>query len=58
MAIDENQEVQELGAQEAKQVRDEAKKCLRHASFQLDKAEYEVDEYLKDFTPARIPIRR
>jgi hypothetical protein len=36
----------ELRAQEAKRVRDEAKKCLRHASFQLGKAAYEIDEYL------------
>jgi hypothetical protein len=30
----------------------------RHASFQLGKAAYEIDEYLKDFSTARIPIRR
>ena len=39
-------------------MRDEAKLCLRHASFQLGKAAYEIDEYLKDFSTARIPIRR
>jgi hypothetical protein len=33
------------------------KKCLRHASFQLGKAAYEIDEFLKDFNIARIPIR-
>jgi len=31
----------------------EAKKCLRHASLQLGKAAYEIDEYLKDFSTAR-----
>ena len=39
-------------------MRDEAKKCLRHASFQLCKATYEIDEYLKELSTARIPIRR
>ena len=33
--MDEDLEMQELRAQEARRVRDEAKKCLRHASFQL-----------------------
>ena len=56
--MDEDKEMAELRAQEAKRVRDEAKKCLRHASFQLGKAAYEIDEYLKDFSTARIPIRR
>ena len=56
--MDEDEEMAELRAQEAKRVRDEAKKCLRHASFQLGKAAYEIDEYLKDFNTARIPIRR
>ena len=56
--MDEDEEMAELRAQEAKRVRDEAKKCLRHASFQLGKAAYEIDEYLKDFSTARIPIRR
>jgi len=36
---------------------DESKRCLRHASLQLGKAAYEIDEYLKDFSTARIPIR-
>jgi len=54
----EHEEMAELKAQEARRVRDEAKKCLRHASFQLGKAAYEIDEYLKDFSTARIPIRR
>jgi hypothetical protein len=52
--MDDDEEVAELRAQEAKRVRDEAKKCLRHASFQLGKAAYEIDEYLKDFSIARI----
>ena len=39
-------------------MRDEAKKCLRHASFQLGKAAYEIDEYLKEFSTVRIAIRR
>ena len=56
--MDEDEEMEQLRAQEAKRVRDEAKKCLRHASFQLGKAAYEIDEYLKDFSTARIPIRR
>jgi hypothetical protein len=56
--MDEDEEMAELRAQEGKQVRDEAKKCLRHASFQLGKAAYEIDEYLKEFSTARIPIRR
>ena len=56
--MDEDEEIQELKAQEARRVRDEAKKCLRHASFQLGKAAYEIDEYLKEFSTARIPIRR
>ena len=54
--MDEDKEMAELRAQEAKRVRDEAKKCLRHASFQLGKAAYEIDLYLKDFSTARIPI--
>ena len=56
--MDEDEEMEELRAQEARRVREEAKKCLRHASFQLGKAAYEIDEYLKDFSTARIPIRR
>jgi len=55
--MDEDEEMAELKAQEARRVRDEAKKCLRHASFQLGKAAYEIDQYLKDFSTARIPIR-
>ena len=58
MDEDEDEEMAELRAQEAKRVRDEAKKCLRHASFQLGKAAYEIDEFLKEFSIARIPIRR
>ena len=55
--MDEDEEMAELKAQEARRVRDEAKKCLRHASFRLGKAAYEIDQYLKDFSTARIPIR-
>ena len=58
VAMDEDEEMAEIKAQEAKRVRDQSKKCLRHASFQLGKAAYEIDEYLKDFSTARIPIRR
>jgi len=54
----EDEQMAKLRAQEAKQVKDEAKKCLWHASFQLGKAAYEIDEYLKNFSTARIPIRR
>jgi len=56
--MDQDDDMSELRAQEARRVRDEAKKCLRHASFQLGKAAYEMDEFLKDFNTARIPIRR
>ena len=31
--MDEDEEMAELKAQEARRVREEAKKCLRHASF-------------------------
>ena len=51
--MDEDEEMAELRAQEARRVREEAKKCLRHASFQLGKAAYEIDEYLKEFSTAR-----
>ena len=56
--MNEDEEMAELRAQEARRVRDKAKKCLRHASFQLGKAAYEIDEYLKEFSTARIPNRR
>ena len=56
--MDEHEEMEQLRLQEARRARDEAKKCLRHASFQLGKAAYEIDEYLKDFNTARTPIRR
>ena len=56
--MNEDEDMAELRAQEAKRVRDEAKKCLRHASFQLGKAAYQIDEYLKEFSTVRIPIRR
>ena len=58
VAMDQDEEMAELRAQEAKRVRDQAKKCLRHASFQLGKAAYEIDKYLNEFSTARIPIRR
>lgn len=56
--MNEDDDMTELRAQEARRVRDEAKKCLRHASFQLGKAAYEIDKYLNEFSTARIPIRR
>jgi len=56
--MDDEQEMTELKAQEAKRVRNEAKKCLRHASNQLSKAAYEIDQYLNDFSTTRLPIRR
>jgi hypothetical protein len=56
--MDEQEEMSELRTQEAMRVRNEAKKCLRHASIQLSKASYEIDEYLRDFSTARIPMRR
>jgi hypothetical protein len=42
--MDEDDEMQELRAQEARRVREEAKKCLRHASFQLGKAAYVLND--------------
>jgi hypothetical protein len=39
-------------------VRNKAKRCLRYARFQLCKAAYEIDEYIKDFSTARMLIRR
>ena len=56
--MEDDEEMNELRAQEALRVRNEAKKCLRQASIQLSKASYEIDEYLKEFSTARIPIRR
>ena len=56
--MDEDDDMSELRAQEARRVRDESKKCLRHASFQLGKAAYKIDKYLNEFSTARIPIRR
>ena len=56
--MDDEQEMTELKAQEAKRVRNEAKKCLRHASNQLSKAAYEIDQYLNDFSTTRLTIRR
>mgnify|MGYP007012803227 CR=1 FL=1 len=56
--MDEDEEMAELRAQEARRVREEAKKCLRHASFQLGKAAYEIAEYLKEVSTVRIAIRR
>ena len=56
--MEDDEEILELRAQEALRVRNEAKKCLRHASIQLSKASYEIDKYLRDFSTARIPIRR
>ena len=56
--MNEDDDMAELRAQEAKRVGDEAKKCLRHASVQLGKAAYEIDKYLNEFSTARIPIRR
>ena len=56
--MEDDEEILELRAEEALRVRNEAKKCLRHASIQLSKASYEIDEYLRDFNTARIPIRR
>jgi len=43
-----------LKAKEAKQVRDEAKKCLWLASFQLGYAAYEIDKYLEDISTVRL----
>jgi len=56
--MNEEGEIEEFKAQEARRVREEAKKCLRQASFQLGKAAYEIDQYLNEFSTARIPIRR
>jgi len=43
--MDEDEEVEQLRSKEARRVREEAKKCLRHASFQLGKAAYELIQY-------------
>ena len=58
VVMDEDEEMSELRAQEARRVRNEAKKCLRQASNQLSKAAYEIDGYLSEFSTTRIPIRR
>ena len=56
--MSDDEDMAELRAQEARRVREETKKCLRHASFQLGKAAYEIAEYLKEFSTVSIPIRR
>jgi hypothetical protein len=56
--MDEDEEMAELRAQEARRVRDVANNCVRHAGGQVGQGAYEIDEYLKEFSTARIPIRR
>jgi hypothetical protein len=50
--------VEELKKQEARRVRKEAEKCLRHASIVLAKSAHEIDGYIAQLKTARIPLRR
>ena len=54
--MDEEDEMVALRLQEARRVRAEACKCLRHASSQLGKASYEIDEYIKNSTQLEFPF--
>jgi hypothetical protein len=57
VAIYEDEEMEQLRAQEASRVRDEAKKCLQHASFQLGKAAYGHFSFFKN-TVSYLPLDR
>jgi hypothetical protein len=50
--------IEELKKQEARRVRIEAEKCLRHASIVLAKTAHEIDGYIAQLKTARIPLRR
>jgi len=50
--------IEELKKQEARRVRNEAEKCLRHASIVLAKTAHEIDGYIAQLKTARIPLRR
>jgi hypothetical protein len=50
--------IEELKKQEARRVRNEAEKCLRHASIVLAKTAHEIDGYIYQLKTARIPLRR
>ena len=43
---------------QARQVRAKAIECLQHASNQLNKASYYIDEYVEKFQKARTPEER
>jgi hypothetical protein len=50
--------IEELKKQEARRARNEAEKCLRHASIVLAKTAHEIDGYIVQLKTARIPLRR
>jgi hypothetical protein len=50
--------IEELKKQEARRVRNDAEKCLRHASIVLAKTAHEIDGYIDRLKTARIPLRR
>jgi hypothetical protein len=50
--------IEELKKQEARRVRNEAEKCLRHASIVLAKTAHEIDGYTDQLKTARTPLRR
>ena len=50
--------IEELKKQEARRVRNEAEKCLRHACIVLAKTAHEIDGYIDQLKTARKPLRR
>jgi hypothetical protein len=50
--------IEELKKQEARRARNEAEKCLRHASIVLAKTAHEIDGYIVQLKTARMPLRR
>ena len=50
--------IEELKKQEARRVRNEAERCLLHASIVLTKTAHEIDGYIDRLKTARIPLRR
>jgi cellobiose-specific phosphotransferase system component IIA len=49
--------IKELKKQEARRVRKEAEKCLRHASIVLSKPAHEIEGYIVQLMTARIPLK-
>ena len=49
--------IEELKKQEARRVRNEAEKCLCHASMVLAKTAHEIDGYVDQLKTACIPLR-